>query len=249
LHESRLTGESSNPYTQFNMNESDNTTPYKADVYDRSVIRTIPFYKTIQSEAVDLVRTLKPEVETWMDTGCGTGYMAESALRYFPKTQFILADPAEAMLKLAARRLYGLEEKRIRILPAVSSQDLSKYRNEFNPSVITAILCHHYIQRPQRIEATRACYDLLKKGGVFITFEIISPETSQGIQTGLNRWKRFQINHGRARAVVEEHLKRFNSSYFPITIKEHLTLLKETGFQTVELFWLSYLQAGIYAIK
>jgi tRNA (cmo5U34)-methyltransferase len=244
-----LTRLSFNTYTHLNMAKTDNTTPYTADVYDRSVIRTIPFYKTIQSEALDLVRTIKPEVQTWLDTGCGTGYLVEKALKYFPQTRFYLADPAEAMLKQASRRLGGLEAGRIIILPPSSSQELLTYKNEFTPSVITAVLCHHYIQRPQRIEATRACYDLLDKGGVYITFEIISPETQPGIQAGLERWQRFQINHGRARDVVKEHIKRFNSSYFPITIKEHLTLLEDTGFQTVELFWLSYMQAGLYAIK
>jgi tRNA (cmo5U34)-methyltransferase len=49
--------------------------------------------------------------------------------------------------------------------------------------------------------------------------------------------------------MAEKHTKRFNSEYFPITVKEHLELLKETGFQTVELFWRSHVQAGFYAIK
>jgi tRNA (cmo5U34)-methyltransferase len=231
------------------MAKTDNTTPYTADVYDRSVIRTIPFYRTIQSEALDLVRTVKPEVKIWLDTGCGTGYLVEKALYYFPQTRFYLADPAEAMLKQASGRLSWVETGQIKILPPASSQELLKFKEKLIPSVITAILCHHYIQRPQRIEATRACYDLLEKGGLYVTFEIISPETQPGLQIGLERWQHFQINHGRARAAVREHIKRYNASYFPITISEHLALLKDTGFQTVELFWLSYMQAGIYAIK
>jgi tRNA (cmo5U34)-methyltransferase len=231
------------------MAASDNTTPYTADVYDRSVVRTIPFYRTIQSEALDMVKTIKPDVENWLDTGCGTGFLVEKALDKFPGTRFYLADPSEGMLKQASRRLDGPGHGRITLLPPTSSQELLKHRDEVAPEVITAILCHHYIQRPQRIEATRACYDMLEKGGLYLTFEIVSPETQSGIQVALDRWQRFQLNHGRARADVSEHLKRFNVSYFPITIQEHLALLKDTGFQTAELFWFSYLQAGFYAIK
>ena len=49
--------------------------------------------------------------------------------------------------------------------------------------------------------------------------------------------------------VAEEHAKRFNNEYFPISVEEHLNLLKETGFKNVNLFWLSHMQAGFYAIK
>ncbi len=229
--------------------EPDNTTAHPAAVYDRSVGKTIPFYKTIHSETIDLIRTIKPEVKTWLDTGCGTGYLVEKALPYFPQTRFYLADPAESMLKQSIGRFNGIAESRVKILPPTSSQELLKYRDEIKPHVITAILCHQYVQRQPRVEATEACYHLLEKGGVFITFEIIMPETQPGIQNGLARWKRFQISHGRSRADVDEHLKRFNTSYFPITIHEHIQLLRDTGFQTVELFWLSHVQAGFYAIK
>ncbi|MGD0231966.1 MAG: hypothetical protein ABSC19_16690 [Syntrophorhabdales bacterium] len=48
---------------------------------------------------------------------------------------------------------------------------------------------------------------------------------------------------------MDEHRSRFGKSYFPITIAEHLELLRATGFSTVEIFWLSHMQAGFYAIK
>jgi tRNA (cmo5U34)-methyltransferase len=79
--------------------------------------------------------------------------------------------------------------------------------------------------------------------------ENVMPNSDGGIQLSLERWKRFQIEHGRTKEKAEEHAKRFNSEYFPITINEHISLLKETGFQTVELFWKSHIQAGLYAIK
>jgi len=43
-----------------------------------------------------------------------------------------------------------------------------------------------------------------------------------------------------------KHLKRFNKAYFPITISEHLDLLKQCGFSVAELFWYSYMQACHY---
>ena len=54
---------------------------------------------------------------------------------------------------------------------------------------------------------------------------------------------------GRSKESVAEHRKRFDVKYFPIRISEHLELLNSVGFKVVELFWLSYMQAGFFCIK
>ena len=231
------------------MTNSNNARSFIPEVYDNVVRQIMPFYDTIQSETVDLVRTLKPEVKQWLDTGCGTGNLVEIALRFFPDTNFVLTDPTELMLKRAVDRLQVFPEKRVRFLPSTPSEGLLSYENVLKPQVITAILCHHYFNKQQRRTATDVCYQLLEADGVFISVENIMPDSLQGTQLGLERWKRFQIEHGRESVMAEKHTKRFNSEYFPITVKEHLELLKETGFQTVELFWRSHVQAGFYAIK
>lgn len=232
------------------MDISDNTTPFAAADYDKYVRKTIPFYETIHRETVDIVRTLKPDVNCWLDTGCGTGYLAEIALPYFPQTSFILTDPSGPMLKQAMSRLSkNVPENHVKFLPPTPSEDLLKYKDEVTPQVITAILCHDYLQRPQRNEATKVCYQLLDNRGVFITVEIIVPRTQRGTSFGLDRWKRFQMEQGRDSSTIEEHMGRFNTKYFPIAVDEHFKLLQKTGFQSVELFWLSHIQAGFYAIK
>jgi tRNA (cmo5U34)-methyltransferase len=62
-------------------------------------------------------------------------------------------------------------------------------------------------------------------------------------------WKHFQLSQGRDKETVEKHLQRFDVDYFPITVEEHLSLLRKTGFSTVEMLWLSYMQAGFYCVK
>jgi len=231
------------------MTISDNATPHKAADYDKSVRQTIPFYDIIQSETVDLVKTIKPDVKTWLDTGCGTGFLVETALPYFSRTGFVLADPSETMLQQAKNRLKNVPESRVKYLPPAPSEKLDQYKNEIHPQIITAILCHHYLHQPQRERAAQICYQLLDEGGVFITVENITPATPQGITLGLARWQRFQVEHGRAASIVAEHAKRFNTEYFPISVDDHLNLLREIGFKTVHLFWMSHMQAGFYACK
>ena len=231
------------------MTQADNATPHQAAAYDKGVRQTIPFYEEIHRQTIDVVKTVRPDVECWLDTGCGTGYLVELALPVFPKTRFVLVDPSEAMLKQAMKRLKDVPKNRIRFLQPIPSEGLLSCAGEIAPQVITSILCHHYSQPEQRRQAIQCCHQMLGGGGILVTFENVAPSTSGGTEIGLSRWKRYQLERGRELSAVEEHLGRFNTRFFPLRVEEHLDLLKEAGFRVVELFWFSQMQAGFYAIK
>ena len=135
------------------MTDSNSATSFIPEVYDDVVRQIMPFYDVIQSEIIDLVRTVKPDVKQWLDTGCGTGNLVEIALQFFPDTAFVLADPTELMLKAAEDRFKAFPEK-TSVPPPTPSEGLLAYKNVLKPQVITAILCHHYFNREQRRTAT-----------------------------------------------------------------------------------------------
>jgi tRNA (cmo5U34)-methyltransferase len=229
--------------------KKDDTTPYQAVEYDRKVRATIPFYEAIHDETIDLVKTVNPDVAWWLDTGCGTGHLIEMTLDTFPSTRFILADPAETMLCQAKERLAEKGDSRTQFLKPTGSQSLAEQVGDTSIQVITAILCHHYLRPQDRHEAIQTCFDLLDDGGLFVTVEIVAPRTARGIQIGLARWKHCQIWLGRSESEVDSHIERFGTKYFPITADDHVQLMKNAGFQVVEMFWLSQMQAGFYGIK
>jgi len=115
--------------------------------------------------------------------------------------------------------------------------------------VITAIQCHHYLDRAGRQAAVDACCRLLKPGGLFLTFENIRPGSPRSFEIGKRYWGAFQIRQGKTAQAAEDHLQRFDREYFPLTVPEHLDLLHRSGFETADLFWYSYMQAGFLAIK
>ncbi len=230
------------------MEQSDNKSSHKASEYDKDVKDTIPYYELFHNETIDLVKTVKPEVKCWLDTGCGTGYLVDKALVHFPDTSFILVDPSKEMLLQARKRLRSVRPERIRFIDSISSEDLPGNLTE-RPDVITAIMCHHYSNPQQRRDSVRACFDSLGQGGIFITFEHVYPDSEKHLEISLRRWERFQLSKGRSTETVRRHLARFNKKYFPIRISEHLELLTECGFSVAELFWYSRTDAGFYAIK
>jgi tRNA (cmo5U34)-methyltransferase len=227
---------------------TDNSTPHQSSAYDEEVSKTIPFYPLFHAQTIDLVQTLLPDVSVWLDTGCGTGYLAEHALPAFPKARFLLADPSQAMLDQARIRLARFPAASVDFLGAFPSEELASIISE-TPQVISAIQCHHYGGDDVRRRATDVCFKLLGEGGLYVTFENIMPGTHRGIEVGLDRWCRFQKESGRSEEAVEDHRSRFGRNYFPITVDEHLKLLQSAGFRVAELFWLSHMQAGFYAIK
>jgi len=227
---------------------TDNTTPHSAMEYDEKVKKTIPFYDVFHTETLDLVKTICPHVQVWLDTGCGTGSLVQKAVSVFPYTLFLLADPSEKMLEQARNCLQGIAPKRVQFLEPSGSESVT-LDSALRPQVITAIQAHHYLSEEGRKQATQRCFDLLESGGLYVTFENVCPASQQGIAYGLSRWKRYQVNQGRAEDMVEAHGERFNTAYFPITITQHFQLLHQCGFSVVEIFWYSHMQAGFYGVK
>lgn len=227
------------------MQKSDNLTPHLANDYDSKINNTIPYYECFHQETIDLIKSMDIKPNIWLDTGCGTGTLVEKALQDFPDTFFILADPSGGMLKESRKKLVGYDD-RIKFLDPAPSQDISISKK---CDVITAIQSHHYLSKDERYKATKSCYNSLNKNGVYITFENIRPLTEKGTKIGKEYWKKFQISKGKTVGEAENHIKRFGVEYFPITIEEHLSLLRSCGFSAVEMFWYSYMQAGFYCIK
>ncbi len=227
---------------------SDNLSPYSAEQYEEGIRKTLPFYEAFYSETIDLVKCLKPDVQVWLDTGCGTGALIARAYPVFPDSLFLLADPSSEMLGKAKEALKHLPKSRLNIVGNVGTEQLSSDLPNM-PQVITAILAHHYLDKEERRIATNKCHELLEDGGLYVTFENIYPLSEAGRRIGLERWKAFQISQGKTEEDAGNHISRYGKSFFPVTVEEHLNLLKEAGFCVAELFWYSNMQAGFFAIK
>jgi tRNA (cmo5U34)-methyltransferase len=227
----------------------DNSTPYRAFEYDAKVRQTIPFYDTIHTQVIRLVKAAKPEVGCWIDTGCGTGHLVQQALPVFPSARFILADPSEAMLGQARSRLSGAAAGRITFASPAGTGDLEKHLPLGSADVITAIQCHHYLHEPERLAALKTCHALLRPGGLLIVCENTAPRTETGVQIGLKVWRMFLMRHGRSEQEADQHLQRYGTEFFPLTLEQHFAVMAQAGFQIVESFWHSQMQSGFYAIK
>ena len=85
--------------------------------------------------------------------------------------------------------------------------------------------------------------------GVFIAFENIRMTAESSDKIALKRWENFLSDHLKDPEVVKMHIDRRGVEVFPITIEDHIKVLREVGFKSVDVLWTSYLQAGFWAVK
>lgn len=221
---------------------NDNSTPMAAMKYDREINNTIPYYPEFYSQTLDVIEQYHFSEIDWLDLGCGTGSLEELAFHKFSNIHFVLVDPSEKMLGQAKEKL-----KKYSIQYVCSRSDSIDFENYFN--VVTAIQSHHYMQKEERAKATECVYRALKDAGIYISFENVIPEDEEIKATELLRWGRYQQRHGKTEQETKEHNARCGVHYFPLTVMQHIQLLKDTGFSKVHVFWYSYMQMGIYGIK
>jgi tRNA (cmo5U34)-methyltransferase len=117
-------------------------------------------------------------------------------------------------------------------------------------NVITAVQCHQYLSRGERARAVKACFDLLAPGGDVRTYENIRPLTNEGTTIGRRNWQRFlEEKREVTRGGRGPPPPGSTPKTFPTRWREHIDLLRQTGFRTVELLWYSYMQAGFYCLR
>lgn len=220
----------------------DNTSAFHSNEYDQKIRQTFPYYEEFYAQVTELVKTVHTKPVTWLDVGCGTGMMGRTAYRDIPLERFVFMDSSEAMIRKTQER-FRCPSAEFSVCDVRNLQ----YRNEFD--VVTAIQVFHFLQVEERRSVIKRCHAALKENGLFITFENIAPFTETGKAVCLKKWGRFQLEQGKSIEETESHIARYGKDYFPITIEEHLKLMRECGFKAVELLWFSNTQAGFWAMK
>lgn len=220
----------------------DNDSAFNVSNYDEKIKMTLPYYEDFYKQVIDVVKIQFDRPLRWLDVGCGTGKMAEAAFNNVNIDRFVFYDNSKQMIETAQKRFRNKNADFI----ALSVQELDK-SEEFD--IATAIQVFHYLQREERTEAVRKCYNALRTNGMFITFENFAPFSEYGKGLFLNRWRQYQLSQGKSAGECDNHINRYGKDYFPISISEHLEVLNNCGFKGVEILWVSNMQVGLLGIK
>lgn len=221
---------------------SDNISAFNAEEYDRKIKQTLPYYDDFYEQVIELVKTFHYNTVKWLDVGCGTGKMGSAAFDNVEIEKFVFCDCSDRMIEIAKERFSSQKTE----FCVCDIQKLN-YANEFD--VITAIQVNHYLHMDERRIALSKCYEALKDKGIFISFENFAPFTDIGKSVYLEKWKRYQKEQGRSLQECNQHIERYGRDYFPISLSEHMKLMRDCGFAVAEILWLSNMQVGFWGMK
>ncbi len=215
---------------------------FSPEKYDKNIVAVLPYYEEYFKQIIEIVHMAFSIPIEWLDIGCGTGKMADLAIKNLQVKKMICCDNSPQMLKIAKERV-GSSKVEFR---DAFIQNL-QYDSDFD--VITAILITHYFEYEDRMISIRNCYNALKENGLFFTVENFAPNNDIFKRLYLERWKNYQYENGRSEEECQSHVLRYNTEYFPVPIMEQFHVLQKCGFKNVEIFWCSYMQVGILGIK
>lgn len=218
------------------------TPAFSAADYDKKIRQTVPFYDAYFEQAAAAVRERFKRPVRWLDIGCGTGRMAESASSSVPLETFVFLAPSPQMLAIARERF---PRPCAQFLPLTAAELPAD--GQFD--ALTAMLVLHYFREEERLHILGRCFSALAPGGILLVLNNIAPECEEEQARQEKEWRAFQLGQGKNPEETEAHLARRGREFFPLPPATDLRLFRQSGFRSAEALRASPFQAEYLAIK
>jgi tRNA (cmo5U34)-methyltransferase len=217
-------------------------------VFDDMVTRSVPFYVEMQRMMAELVADQCGQDGVIYDLGCSTGATLIMMDQTVPQhIKFVGIDDSAPMLDKCRTKLEEMGMKRPFSLE-VADLNTGVVPME-DASVVILCLTLQFVRPIAREKLLRNIHEQLRPGGVLIVIEKILAE-----ETDFNRdFIKYYYNHKRRNNYSEMEISQkreaLENVLIPYKLSENITLLKEVGFRTVEVFFKWYNFSGFIAKK
>lgn len=95
----------------------DNLSSFGSDDYDSRINSVLPYYTEFHNQILSLAECFNFKNMSWLDTGCGTGNLAERVSQKFNSVNLTLCDPSATMLEKAKNKLKNFDNVKYINLP------------------------------------------------------------------------------------------------------------------------------------
>lgn len=192
-----------------------------------------------------IISALKPYIkggEKLLDLGAGTGKLSRKVLESYENIGITLIDFSENMLAEVPNVLSDFKRKYNTVLADIF--DIKLEKNHYN-NVISSFAIHHARNIDDYSNLYKNIYNSIIDLGVFICVDVIEGATPYLSKSNENGWEKFLEEQSFTKQDIKKILSNYCREDSPLSIFEHLTLLKKSGFDKVDLLWKKY-NFGVY---
>jgi len=218
-----------------------------ANVFDDMVNRSVPFYGEIQRMMAELVADHAKEGSDVYDLGCSTGTtMIGMDTMVNQNIRFVGVDDSQEMLDKCKLKLMEIGFSRDYELRCA---DLSRGVQISNASVVVLCLTLQFVRPIYREQLLKNIYEGLNPGGVLILVEKILAEESDFNRDFIEYYYNYKRRNNYSEMEISQKREALENVLIPYKLSEDITLLRDRGFVSCEVFFKWYNFAGIIAVK
>jgi len=218
-----------------------------AEVFDDMLERSVPLYRECQDLTVNWCKSLATPDRCVYDLGCSTGsllLLLAKSIPTIPRIPLVGVDNSAAMLSKAREKLNNFPNS-VNFIKA--NLDAS-----FTFKDSCAIIMNYtlqFIPIENRASLLKKIYESLIPGGGFILNEKVLSENELLDETFVEMHHNFKKGHGYSKMEISKKREALENVLVPLKLSKTMTLVREAGFTTVDIFFKWNNFAGLIALK
>ena len=218
-----------------------------AEVFDDMLERSVPLYRECQDLTVNWCKRLATPDRCLYDLGCSTGsllLLLGESIPTISRVPLIGVDNSAAMLSKAREKLNNFPNS-VNFIKA--NLDASFTFKDSCAIVMNYTL--QFIPIENRASLLKKIYESLIPGGGFILNEKVLSENELLCETFVEMHHDFKKGHGYSKMEISKKREALENVLVPLKLSKTMTLVREAGFTTVDIFFKWNNFAGLIALK
>lgn len=192
-----------------------------------------------------IIHQVKPQIENFLDLGCGDGILGQSILQQYPQAKGVFLDFSDAMIDVTKTKLSHSHNQVEFILQDFGKPEWGESLKQHAPfDVIVSGFAIHHQPDTRKKEIYQEIYELLKPGGFFLNLEHVS-SLNNGVEKIFNElfidslyeYHQKQGNHQTREEIAQNYYNRPDKvANILAPVELQCDWLREVGFIEVDCF-------------
>lgn len=194
---------------------------------------------------VRVIQEARPNLDNFLDIGCGDGLLGQAVLAHYPDAHGILLDFSQPMIEAARHKLAARKENLTFIVQDYGVPLWLESVKSYAPFdvIVSGFSIHHQPDSRKR-ELYQEIFDLLKPGGIFLNLEHIAPGSPWleqvfdeiFIDAMVAHNQRRGLNPSREAVADEYHNRPHKEANILAPLETQCAWLREIGFAHVDCY-------------